>query len=181
MKGDSRTSPMYYSRAKKEKKSNKKRVSFHHTAFVVLIPTVHEYHKAGLGDKLWWNDLDFHSFKQEASQEIREFLKSSSLAIDAKRAMKLYFQQFFDPVDVSNTHQNLSITQNHQLNEVRPVLPVNDSLTSSKFSLQSRPSFDDETVQISTPTPSEIEAAGMDFSVIARMMAVGLLVLINRN
>lgn len=50
-------------------------VSFHPTAFVVLIPTADEYHQAGLGNSLWWEDEDFRMFKQSAMEEIREFVR----------------------------------------------------------------------------------------------------------
>jgi len=125
-KGDSRNSPMY-ARSNKKTRTSKKKVSFHHTAFVVLIPTVDEYHNAGLSNLLWWNDCDFHSFKVSAADEVKDHMKSLNVSLDAKSALKVYFQQFFNPEDVKNTQHNLQqsyevlASQRQQLLESLPV------------------------------------------------------------
>jgi len=126
-KGDSRNSPMY-ARSNKKTRTSKKKVSFHHTAFVVLIPTVDEYHNAGLSNLLWWNDCDFHSFKVSAADEVKDHMKSLNVSgLDAKSALKVYFQQFFNPEDVKNTQHNLQqsyealTSQRQQLLETLPV------------------------------------------------------------
>jgi hypothetical protein len=86
-------------------RNTRKSVSFYHTAYVILIPSVKEYVEAKLIEKLWWKNEDFHDFKVETAKEITEFIQSlppassssslsssSSKFVDRKTGMKLYFQ-----------------------------------------------------------------------------------------
>lgn len=68
----------------------KKKVVFHPTAFVVLIPTAEEYHRAGLGTALWWAENDYRIFKQCAMEEIREFVQKFPRATCAEILKKYY-------------------------------------------------------------------------------------------
>jgi hypothetical protein len=114
----------------------KKCVSFYHTAGVVLIPTVKEYHDAGLASLLWWNDDEFHGFKVSTASEVREYVSAASPTMsraDAKLAMKLYFQEFIDEEDVLNSNYNKSfIAGQSQQQNILP-LPIvaqrSDSIT----------------------------------------------------
>lgn len=54
----------------------KRRVVFNNGVRVVLIPTVDEYRAARLGEALWWNDMDYKSFKSNALQELREHMQA---------------------------------------------------------------------------------------------------------
>lgn len=65
-------------------------MSFHPTAFVVLIPTADEYHDAGLGSSLWWAEDDFRTFKQAAMEEIREFVRMYPNASSGEVLKKYY-------------------------------------------------------------------------------------------
>lgn len=67
----------------------KKKVSFVAHANVVLIPTVDEYHAAGLAPRLWWNDCDFRAFKSSAAKEVQQFLKDRP-HVNSKGALKMY-------------------------------------------------------------------------------------------
>eukprot|EP01040_Poterioochromonas_malhamensis_P019124 gene19124-22519_t len=116
-KGDSRASPMY-PRSKQSVKP-KKQVSFHTTAFVVLIPTVKEYHDAGLGDLLWWNECDFHQFKLSAAKDVKEFMKTVP-TLEPKKALKLYFQTFMDDLTPSTQVQPAPIPQAPKLSLSQP-------------------------------------------------------------
>lgn len=54
--------------------TSKKRVTFYHTSFVVLIPTAYEYYEAGLKDILWWNRNDINNFKNNFKKiEIKKY------------------------------------------------------------------------------------------------------------
>lgn len=76
----------------KIKKIPSKRVSFRSNANVVLIPTIDEYHAAGLAQRLWYNEYDFRSFKSSTAKEVQLFLKDKP-KIGNKEALKLYCQQ----------------------------------------------------------------------------------------
>jgi hypothetical protein len=65
-------------------------VSFHPTAFVVLIPTSHEYHRAGLGQSLWWDEIDYREFKQSAMNEMKDFVQKYPEA-DCAQIFKMYY------------------------------------------------------------------------------------------
>jgi hypothetical protein len=221
-----------YARSNKKTKTSKKKVTFHHTAFVVLIPTVDEYHNAGLSNLMWWNDCDFHSFKISAADEVKDHMKSLNVNLDAKSALKVYFQQFFDPEDVKNTQHNLQVSyemlssQRQQLLESLPVeqqrpqqqqlqqqpqqqpanqsqttkqasplmipMPIaqrHDSITSSKFNNnnQSNKNQGEGKQPLRPPSPPSStpheEKGGkvVDLAVLARMVATGFFVLINRS
>jgi len=71
------------------KSSNK--VSFHPTAFVVLIPTSHEYHRAGLGEALWWNEADYRDFKLSAMNDMKDFAQKYPDA-DCAQIFKMYYE-----------------------------------------------------------------------------------------
>lgn len=77
------------SHARKTRKSSNK-VSFHPTAFVVLIPTSHEYHRAGLGQSLWWDEMDYREFKQSAMNEMKDFVQKYPNA-DCAQIFKMYY------------------------------------------------------------------------------------------
>jgi len=233
-----------YPRSNKKTKTCKKKVSFHHTAFVVLIPTVDEYHNAGLSNLLWWNDCDFHSFKVSAADEVKDHMKSLNVNLDAKSALKIYFQQFFNPEDINNTQHNLQLSyemltnQRQQLLESlsveqpqqpqplalppaqaskapvmipMPIAQRNDSITASKFhhhQPQQQPQSMALSPQSSSSSSSSCSSANVvtplrppsppstnscekpalsegngtvDLAVLARMVAMGFFVLINRN
>jgi len=224
-----------YARSNKKTKTSKKKVTFHHTAFVVLIPTVDEYHNAGLSNLMWWNDCDFHSFKISAADEVKDHMKSLNVNLDAKSALKVYFQQFFDPEDVKNTQHNLQLSyemlssQRQQLLESLPeqqrpqqqlqqqqqqsanpsqttkqaaplMIPMpiaqrHDSITSSKFNNNNSQSNKNQgevkqpmnVAPLRPPSPPSStpheEKGGkvVDLAVLARMVAMGFFVLINRS
>jgi hypothetical protein len=194
----------------------KKSVSFYHTAFVVLIPTVKEYHDAGLANLLWWNDDEFHGFKVSTASEVREYVSAASPTMsrsDAKLAMKLYFQQFINEEDALNSNYNKSYfggdeqmineQQNHQDQFLpSPIISErSDSITGrlSAFAHQEqanqlyscgglRPNADvaqhsTNTAPLSTYDPKDNEDGGSSLaaSAIARVMALGLLVFMNRS
>lgn len=56
-----------------------------------MIPTAREFHIAGLGEYLWWNDFDYRSFKLSAVCEIKEFMKLHP-ELDNKKAIKLCYE-----------------------------------------------------------------------------------------
>lgn len=61
-------------------------------ANVVLIPTIDEYHSAGIAHRLWYNEYDFRSFKTSTAKEVQSFVKDKP-KISNKEALKLYCQQ----------------------------------------------------------------------------------------
>lgn len=73
------------------KRKASKTVRFHPTAFVVLIPTSDEYHRAGLGTALWWDNDDFHSFKMNAFEEFKEFVRLYPNG-SAREILKKYYE-----------------------------------------------------------------------------------------
>jgi hypothetical protein len=116
----------------KKKRSHRKlhkKVTFCATASVVLIPSAKEYHSAGLIDILWWNDLDYHSFKSNAAEDIKEFMVTNrsvpqqGAPLNMKTTLKLFFQQFQEEVDIRNTQDNLIA--------LKPVLPIPPQPTSA--------------------------------------------------
>lgn len=58
---------------------------------MILIPTVDEYRSAGLGDLMWWSEVDYKSFKESAVEELRRYLQENSKT-DAKSALKILYQ-----------------------------------------------------------------------------------------
>lgn len=218
-KGDSRASPMY-PRTKQSGKP-KKQVSFHTTAFVVLIPTVKEYHDAGLGDLLWWNECDFHQFKLSAAKDVKEFMKTVP-TLEPKKALKLYFQTFMDDLAPSTQAQaapipqaKLSLSQPETdpatetegdceeegeeeevhggESELPPIVSQrHDSITSSKYSREHNhfsqhcgdSSSEDSEGRKSLSHYESGDAFGVSMdsiSMFGKMLAVGLLVFMNRS
>lgn len=218
-KGDSRASPMY-PRTKQSVKP-KKQVSFHTTAFVVLIPTVKEYHDAGLGDLLWWNECDFHQFKLSAAKDVKEFMKTVP-TLEPKKALKLYFQTFMDDLAPSTQPQaapippaKLSLSQPETdpatetegdceeegeeeevhggESELPPIVSQrHDSITSSKYSREHNhfsqhygdSSSEDSEGRKSLSHYESGDAFGVSMdsiSMFGKMLAVGLLVFMNRS
>lgn len=93
------------SHARKTQKSSNK-VSFHPTAFVVLIPTSHEYHRAGLGNSLWWDEMDYREFKQSAMNEMKHFVQKYPDA-DCAQIFKMYYDTLMGEDNVAgNGHIN---------------------------------------------------------------------------
>jgi hypothetical protein len=63
-----------------------------------LIPTAGEYHKAGLGGCLWWNEYDYKLFKQSAMEEIREFVQLYPTA-SCGEILKKYYESLLSSQD----------------------------------------------------------------------------------
>lgn len=68
-----------------------RRLRFNSSVHVILIPTVEEYRTAGLGEDMWWCDIDYKSFKDSAVDELRRYLHENS-KVDAKMALKYLYQ-----------------------------------------------------------------------------------------
>lgn len=80
-------------------------MNFHPTAFVVLIPTASEYHRAGLGELLWWDENDYRQFKAGAMEEIRNFVKLYPTASCAEVLKKYYAALLSSPDSDSEEQQ----------------------------------------------------------------------------
>lgn len=217
---------------------SQKKVTFHNTAFVVLIPTVDEYRQAQLDNQLWWNESDFLEFKISAAKEVKEFMKTVP-HLDAKGAMKLYFrlvsqlpeqdcslprpahlsipipsneddcsppnenkcppneEEFKTEMEVEESSSEDDEFEDCRESEIcRIVGQRHDSVTEAKFPrhhnflgsneqmnsyLQTVESKPIASAPISSEK-SEDQGVSMDsLSVFARIMAVGVLVLMNRN
>ncbi len=97
-------------------KKKSKKVSFHHTAFIVLVPTVADYRDAGLEDSLWWNESDFNGFKSTAANDFKEWKKNNEEWIkqyypndhsDTKKLIKLYLQRLHNSTtDILKVNSN---------------------------------------------------------------------------
>lgn len=210
----------------------KKTVTFHTTAFVVLIPTVEEYRQASLADTLWWNELDFHSFKVSAAKEVKEFMKTVP-HMDAKKAMKLYFRNICEVLHdeevpeppspplspalrllrdcgfkretnnspVSDQEESEDEFDESRESEINRFVPQrHDSVTSSKLprhpfqptgymdfeyepteERRTKPTSSKKSSNESSSTVSTDPFSMDPVSVFTRLMAVGVLVFMNRN
>jgi hypothetical protein len=178
-------------------KMPKKRVSFDKIASIVLIPTKQEFRAAGLGDHLWWNDSDYHSFKVSAAEDVREHIRSVNFAVSGISAVKSYLQTFLEPDDLLNTQEN--------------VVLMSQSLYKNFYSAQQdicKPKDDEELSTISTATASseneeeedqgecedressliteskvvdEEETSSNQLALFVRMLAFGVMVILNRH
>jgi hypothetical protein len=141
------------SKKKRSHRKLQKKVTFCPTAYVVLIPSAKEYHSAGLIDILWWNDLDYHSFKNNAAEDIKEFMVTTlsvpqpGVPLNMKTTLKLYFQQFQEEVDIRNTQDNLVA--------LKPV-PIPPPVTSSSPTEPPASVASTTPVPTSTPTPAAV-------------------------
>lgn len=101
----------------------KKKVSFWPMAYVVLIPTTDEYHKAGLAPDLWWNEHDYKAFKRGALQDLQAFLLKNP-HLDPKTAVKMYFHHVEDGRWLDSPLQSFH-------NNSVAIVPLNDSVQDS--------------------------------------------------
>src|SRR5437016_1402766 len=69
-----------------------KSVMFSARVHVILIPSINEYEAAGLAPALWWCDDDYKVFKQNALQEVKDYMIESSIT-DSKEAIKILYQK----------------------------------------------------------------------------------------
>jgi len=68
----------------------KRRVHWKPTAKVILIPKREEYINAGLGSTLWWEGLDYASFRHSTADELARCMKY--LKIGGREAMTVLYQ-----------------------------------------------------------------------------------------
>jgi len=70
-------------------------VQFGNCVRVLLIPSRHEYIAAGLGALMWWEDKEYNSFKQQAFQELIDYIDCHP-GIDAKEAFNCMYRSTLD-------------------------------------------------------------------------------------
>jgi hypothetical protein len=70
-------------------------VQFGNCVRVLLIPSRHEYIAAGLGVLMWWEDKEYNSFKQQAFQELIDYIDCHP-GIDAKEAFNCMYRSTLD-------------------------------------------------------------------------------------
>lgn len=71
-------------------RKEKRRVHWKPTAKVILIPKREEYINAGLGSTLWWEGLDYASFRHSTADELARCMKY--LKIGGREAMTVLYQ-----------------------------------------------------------------------------------------
>ena len=100
-----------------EKDTNKikRKVNFCLSVKVILIPTRDEFKRLGLFDSLYYNANDFNIFKQEAFDELTNFIKTSEFRIK-KKAMKHLgvLKNFVDSNDILK-YDSLNSTKRRSL------------------------------------------------------------------
>lgn len=69
-----------------------KKVQFHNTARVVLIPCSEEYKEADLKDVLWYNDDNFKAFREDRLKEINEHINLTGKTMTYREAMSELYQ-----------------------------------------------------------------------------------------
>ena len=79
---------------------SKKKVTFHETVLVMLIPSIQEYKDDQLYDHLWWGVDDFRTFQMDMSAAFKKFMRRSTCT-DLKEALRLFIlDELLDlPVD----------------------------------------------------------------------------------
>lgn len=85
----------------------KKSVSFNTNLRVILIPSVVDYHAAGLTKHLWWCGADYQTFQASAFSEIKLLSVFEGIGLNAAR--KLLYQ----PDHSRNEKQHAQITSFH--------------------------------------------------------------------
>lgn len=80
-----------------------RRVSFHGTVQVMLIPCIQEYKEAKLFDSLWWGPRDFRTFQIDLSMSFKKFMLRTS-CIDLKQALKLFILDELEGGSEPNQH-----------------------------------------------------------------------------
>ena len=70
-------------------------VQFGNCVRVLLIPSRHEYIAAGLGALIWWEDKEYNAFKQQAFQELIDYIDCHP-GIDAKEAFNCMYRSTLD-------------------------------------------------------------------------------------
>lgn len=102
-----------------------KSVMFSARVHVILIPSIGEYEAAGLAEQLWWCDDDYKDFKQNALQEVKEYMSFKSLN-DSKLAIKILYQN----MDSNDLEIITRMQQQLPSNAAEP-LPTCDSIPCS--------------------------------------------------
>jgi hypothetical protein len=171
----------------------KKRVSFDKIASIVLIPTKQEFRTAGLGDHLWWNDSDYHSFKVSAAEDVREHIKSVNFALSGISAVKSYLQTFLEPDDILNTQENVvlmsqSLYKNFYSAQQDICKPKDDeelSTTSTATASSEDEEEDQEECEARDSSlvtePKDEETSSNQLALFVRMLAFGVMVILNRH
>ena len=70
-------------------------VQFGNCVRVLLIPSRHEYIAAGLGALIWWEDKEYNAFKQQAFQELIDYIDCHP-GVDAKEAFNCMYRSTLD-------------------------------------------------------------------------------------
>lgn len=91
--------------------TNPRKVHFHTSVKVILIPSRCEYESAKLIKTLWWERDNYPLFKLDAVKEVLSIMQGNS-TITCKEAMKLLYQTSESSSDIENKIHNPTISIN---------------------------------------------------------------------
>jgi len=81
-----------------------KRITFHQSVKVILIPTRNEYKAASLLKDLWWDDSDYREFKASTITEIQSVMMRE--VVDSRAACDILYQSKMNCLNDSLTTNN---------------------------------------------------------------------------
>ncbi len=102
-----------------------KRITFHQSVKVILIPTRNEYKAASLLKDLWWDDSDYREFKTSTIKEIKSVMMRDF--VDSRTACDILNQYKMNCLNDSLTTNN---TENFRSNGLE-LIPYQDPNTRS--------------------------------------------------